>query len=71
MLSSGQLLAGFISLLCGGIHSTKEIILPVLPPTLLSALYAEEPTFETVEPAELCTLLRPSEAFDTACLPVS
>jgi hypothetical protein len=52
--------------------------LPVLPPTLLNALYADDPTLEIVEPAldmadpaELWTLLRPSEAFDTACLPVS
>ena len=46
------------------IHSTKAIILPVLPPTLPSALRAPEPAFDRAEPAELETLLRPSEALD-------
>jgi hypothetical protein len=35
------------------LHSTNEIILPVLPPILLTALYAEDPTLEMVELAEL------------------
>lgn len=52
-------------------HSTKEINLPVLPPTLLKALRAPEPAFDIAEPAELVTLVRPSEAFDVAFEAVS
>ena len=39
--------------------------LPVRPPTLPKELATPELTLERVEPAELVTLLRPSEALDT------
>lgn len=55
----------------GRLHSTKEISRPVLPPIFPNALYAEEPTLEIAAPAELWTRVRPSEAFETACLPDS
>jgi hypothetical protein len=35
------------------LHSTKEIMRPVLPPILPNAFLAEEPTLVSVEPAEL------------------
>jgi hypothetical protein len=47
------------------VHSTKEISRPVRPPTRPRALRAADPAPESAEPAELVTLLRPSEAFDT------
>lgn len=37
---------------------------PVRPPTLPSAACAEAAAFETDEPAELVTFVRPSEAFE-------
>lgn len=45
--------------------------LPVRPPILDKADCADEATFETEEPAELVTLDKPSEAFDTVLLAVS
>ena len=78
MLWPGQLSSWLVVPSACGIHSTKDIILPVRPPILPRALYAEEPILDTVEPAddaaepaELWTLVRPSEAFDTACFPLS
>lgn len=53
------------------IHSTKEINLPVLPPTLPSALLALDPALEIAEPAELETLVRPSEALEAVVEAVS
>jgi hypothetical protein len=47
------------------LHSTKEMSLPVRPPTLLRAFRALDAAFEIAGPAELVTLVRPSEAFDT------
>ena len=56
----------------------KETILPVLPPILLKAPDADElsrdkvePAWDTAEPAELWTRVRPSDALDTAFCPVS
>lgn len=53
------------------IHSTNLIILPVRPPILPKADCADEAAFETDEPAELVTLVRPSEAFETVVFAVS
>lgn len=39
--------------------------LPVLPPILPSADCADAAAFDTEEPAELVTFVRPSEAFET------
>lgn len=38
---------------------------PVRPPTLPRAACADEAALVIVELAELCTLLKPSDAFDT------
>lgn len=45
--------------------------LPVRPPIPLIAEDAEEAAFETEELAELVTLDRPSDAFETCCCAVS
>jgi hypothetical protein len=45
-------------------QSTKEINLPVLPPTLPNAFLAPEAAPLTIFPAEEVTLDRPSEALD-------
>lgn len=45
--------------------STKEINLPVLPPTLPKAVRAPAPALKRADPAELVTRLRPSEALET------
>jgi hypothetical protein len=53
---------------CRGVlcsHSTKEMSLPVLPPTLPRAFLALLAALEIAGPAELVTLDRPSEAFET------
>ncbi len=47
------------------LHSTNLMTLPVRPPILPSADCTDEAAFERDEPAELCTLVRPSEAFET------
>jgi len=50
----------------GGINdSTNLIALPVRPPILFNAALADEAAFEMEDPAELWTLVSPSEAFDT------
>jgi len=50
----------------GGINdSTNEMSLPVLPPTLPRAFLALVAALEMAGPAELVTLERPSEAFET------
>jgi hypothetical protein len=46
-------------------HSTKEISLPVRPPTLPSAFLALLAALEIAGPAELVTLDSPSEALET------
>jgi hypothetical protein len=51
--------------LLGPVHSTNFINLPVRPPIPPNALVTPEPTRDRVEPAELETLLKPSEALDT------
>lgn len=53
------------------IHSTNLITLPVRPPILPNADCADAAAFETEEPAELVTLVKPSEAFETVCPAVS
>lgn len=53
------------------IHSTNLITLPVRPPTLDKAFCADAATFETEEPAELVTLDKPSEAFETVWFALS
>jgi hypothetical protein len=54
-----------MALLPESLHSTNEMSLPVRPPTLLRAFRALEAAFEIAGPAELVTLVRPSEAFET------
>ena len=52
-------------ILASNLHSTKEISLPVRPPILPKAFWALDAAFEIAGPAELVTLLRPSEALET------
>ena len=60
-----------VSLLRSDIHSTNEMSLPVLPPTLPKALRAFDAAFAIAGPAELVTLERPSEAFEMEAEAVS
>ena len=60
-----------LSLNFKNIHSTKEMSLPVRPPTFLRAFPALLAAFEIPDPAELVTFDRPSEAFEMLAEAVS